>query len=66
MAKKIPSYGRKRSQVSKDLGLHTFSADVPLGNTDPTVVQGKMYNQNLPNASRTAKGGLRSQRGKYT
>jgi len=66
MARKIPTYGRKRSEVYADIGLHTYATSVPLGNTDPTVVQGKMYNQNIPNATRKATGGLRSQRGKYT
>lgn len=61
----IPSYGRPEKHVQKDLGLRKFSSDVPLGNTDPTVVQGKLYG-GMPNRSRIARGALRQQRGKRT
>lgn len=62
---KIPKHGRSESDVRKDMGLQDFAADVPLGNTDPTVVFGKLYG-NMPNNSRMARGGLRQFRGKYT
>ncbi len=62
--KKIPKWGRSRKEVNKDLGLRQFSHDVPLGNTDPTVVQGTLGG-GMPNASRRAKGRLTQQKGKY-
>lgn len=64
--KKIPKHGRSYSDVVKDVsmgGLEDYSADVPLGNTDPTVVQGVIWG-GMPNASRMAKGRLRQFRGK--
>lgn len=64
-AKGIPKHGRSEADVSRDLGLQNYSADVPLGNTDPTVVQGVMYG-GMPNRSRAARGGLRQYRGKYS
>lgn len=66
MAKRIPTYGRKRSEIHAELGLHQYAANVPLGNTGPTVVQGKLYNQDMPGRSMRAQGGLRTLRGKYT
>lgn len=60
---KIPPWGRSEKHVQKDMGLRKFSTDVPLGNTDPTMVQGKLYgNGGVPN--RASRGGLRQQRGK--
>lgn len=61
--RKIPKWGRSESHVQKDMGLHKYSADVPLGNNDPTVVQGVMYG-GMPNASRKATGGLRTWKGR--
>lgn len=60
---KIPKHGRSEKDVRKDIGLQSFSPNVPLGNNDPTVVQGVMYG-GMPNRSRKAAGGLRVQRGK--
>lgn len=62
--RKVPPWGRKESAVQQDVGLN-YSHDVPLGNTDPTVVQGVMYG-GMPNKSRKATGGLKKQKGKYT
>lgn len=59
----IPKYGRSEKHVQKDLGLQQYSSDVPLGNTDPTEVQGVMYG-GMPNASRKATGRLRAYKGK--
>lgn len=59
----IPKYGRPEKHVQKDLGLQKFSSNVPLGNNDPTVVQGVMYG-GMPNSSRRARGPLRQQQGK--
>lgn len=62
--KKVPKWGRKESEITAALDAeHGYSADVPLGNTDPTMVQGVMYG-GMPNASRRAAGSLRVQRGK--
>lgn len=61
----IPKYGRPEADVRKDIGLQSFAADVPLGNTDPTVVRGVMYG-GMPNFSRMARGNLRTYKGKYT
>lgn len=61
---KIPRYGRSRTEVRDDL-LRAYSADVPLGNNNPTVVQGELYG-GMPNRSRMARGGLRQLRGKYS
>lgn len=64
--RKIPTYGRKEKHVKKDIdSLRNYSADVHLGNTDPTVVQGKIYG-GMPNRSRMARGGLKKQRGRNT
>jgi hypothetical protein len=41
--KAIPKGGRKRSEVVKDLGLHAYSGDVPLGNNNPTMVEGILW-----------------------
>jgi hypothetical protein len=60
---KIPKYGRPLKDVQKDMGLKNYSSNVPLGNTDPTVVRGKLYG-NMPNQSRKATGRLRVQKGK--
>lgn len=60
----IPPWGRSVNDIAGDLGLQDFSADVPLGNTDPTVVQGVMDDQEMPNYSRMARGRLVRQRGK--
>lgn len=62
-SKKIPKWGRSEKDVRKDMGLRSYSSDVPIGNTGPTVVQGKMYG-GMPNRSRKAMGGLRTQRGR--
>lgn len=62
--RKVPPWGRKESKIKKDLGLHNYSADVPLGNTDPTVVQGKLYSGGGSGMNRPARGGLRRQKGK--
>lgn len=59
----IPKYGRPEKSVRKELGLRTYSADVPLGNNDPTVVRGVMYG-GMPNSSRRAVGNLKQQRGR--
>lgn len=61
--KSIPLHGRDSDKVDRDLGLHKYSTDVPLGNNDPTVVQGKLYG-GMPNRSRKATGNLRAQRGR--
>lgn len=64
--KKVPRWGRSEKDLKKDMGMgdaHDYSADVPLGNTDPTMVQGVMYG-GMPNASRQARGRLRTQKGK--
>lgn len=63
--RKIPKHGRSLGEINEELGLQTYSADVPIGNTDPTVVQGVMHG-GMPNASRRAKGRLRELRGKRT
>lgn len=61
---KVPSYGRSQNEIDSDYSsLRGNSADVPLGNTDPTVVQGMMYG-GMPNASRRATGGLRELKGR--
>lgn len=62
--RKVPPWGRKEAHVSGDLGLHSYSSDVPIGNTGPTVVQGVMYG-GMPNKSRKATGRLKVQKGKY-
>lgn len=60
---KIPKHGRSESDVLKEIGLHSYAGDVPLGNNSPTVVQGVMYG----NAYRSvARGPLVPFRGKYT
>lgn len=59
----IPRHGRPEKHVQADLGLRKFTTDVPLGNNDPTVVQGKLYG-GMPNKSRVARGRLHAQRGK--
>jgi hypothetical protein len=60
--KRIPPEGRPLKEVQKDMQrLRKFSTDVPIGNTDPTVVRGKLYG-GMPN--HPARGGLRVQRGK--
>lgn len=59
----IPKHGRSEKSVRKELGLRKFSADVPLGNTSPTVVRGVMYG-GMPNASRRATGRMYEQRGR--
>lgn len=64
---KIPKHGRKESAVAKSIGLHTYSSDVPLGNTDPTMVQGTLLgNGGVPNGSQRATGRLRAYKGKYS
>lgn len=65
--RKIPPWGRSEKHVQKDEGLHNFSADVPLGNTGPTVVQGKMYGDGGSgnNSASRSKGRLRQYRGRY-
>lgn len=62
--KKIPKWGRSEKDIDRERG-RSWSADVPIGNNDPTVVRGVMYG-GMPNASRRAKGALRQQRGKRT
>lgn len=63
---KIPPWGRSEKHVRRDMGLHdNFAADVPIGNTDPTVVQGRLYG-GMPNRSRKATGGLKQLKGKHT
>lgn len=67
---KIPPHGRRMHEVTRDMhgdedpGLRKYSSDVPLGNTDPTVVRGKMVG-GMPNASRMARGGLYERRGRF-
>lgn len=62
--KKIPKHGRSQSEIQSDYSaLHGWSDDVPLGNTDPTVVHGKMVG-GMPNKSRRATGGLRVEKGR--
>lgn len=61
---KIPPWGRSEADLDRER-LRTSSADVPLGNTDPTVVRGVMYG-GMPNASRMARGPVRQYRGKRT
>lgn len=63
--RKIPPWGRSEKHVQKDMGLRKFSADVPLGNTNPTMVQGKMVG-GMPNNSRKATGRLKTLAGKRT
>jgi len=62
----IPPWGRSEKHVQKDLGLRKFSGDVPLGNTDPTVVQGKLYGAGGSGMNNRATGGLRQYRGRYS
>lgn len=62
-SRKVPPWGRSEQHVQADLGLHSYSGDVPLGNNNPTVVQGVMFG-GMPNRSRKAAGGLREWRGK--
>lgn len=63
--RKIPKWGRSEKQLRNDPGLRKFSADVPLGNTDPTMVQGKMVG-GMPNNSRKATGRLKPLAGRRT
>lgn len=63
--RKVPPWGRSESKLNKDVGIDSYSPDVPLGNTGPTVVQGVMYG-GMPNKSRKATGRLKAQKGKYT
>lgn len=66
-SRKIPPWGRKKADLKGDMdaGLHSVSANVPLGNTGPTVVRGVMYG-GVNNSSNRSTGPLRSYRGKYT
>lgn len=64
---KIPKHGRKEGQVAKSIGLHSYASSVPLGNTDPTMVQGTLRGHGgVPNAPGRSTGRLRTYRGKYT
>ena len=61
---KIPKHGRSSKEIDRDFKrLRDYSADVPLGNTDPTVVYGKMVG-GMPNKSRKATGGLKKLKGR--
>lgn len=64
----VPPWGRPEKHVRKDEGLRKFSANVPLGNTDPTVVQGKMYGGggSGSNYASRSRGNLRQYRGRYS
>lgn len=61
----VPPWGRSQEDLDREFGLLDFSADVPLGNTDPTVVQGVIYG-GMPEGSGASRGRLRTQRGKRT
>lgn len=64
--KKIPPHGRSQSEVDREYrALRGWSDDVPLGNTDPTVVRGNLTGHGgVPNKPRRATGGLRVERGR--
>lgn len=63
-ATKAPPWGRSEQEIKNELYPEMFANDVPLGNNDPTVVQGVIYG-GMPNYPRMARGRLRTFRGKY-
>ncbi len=65
-ARKVPPWGRSEREIEKESsGPSDFAADVPIGNTDPTVVHGVLEG-GMPRGSGAAKGRLKTQRGKRT
>lgn len=63
-AGKIPPWGRSESEIRAEMELETYSPNVPLGNNNPTIVQGVIYG-GMPNDPRMARGRLRTERGKH-
>lgn len=55
---------KKRTKKSAD-PLRQFSADVPLGNNDPTVRYAYLGG-GQPNWTQRVRGGMKALRGKYT
>lgn len=60
---KIPKHGRPEKHVQRELGLN-YSANVPLGNTGPTVVQGKLIGGGGSGRNIRSTGRLRTLKGK--